>query len=49
MAAKTLILYLCNYNQVKNMSLPMQLKYVTTASRMYYVDVNRLRTLRNSE
>ena len=29
------------------MSLSVQLKYVTTASRMYYVDVNRLRTLWN--
>jgi len=29
------------------MSLSMQLKYVTTASRMYYVDVNRLRTVWN--
>jgi len=26
----------------------MQRKYVTTASHMYYVDVNRLRTLWNS-
>jgi len=30
------------------MSLSLQLKYVTTTSRMYYVDVNRLRTLWNS-
>ena len=32
------------------MSLPLQLKYVTTASRTYYsyADVNRLRTLWNS-
>ena len=32
------------------MSIPLQLKYVTTASRMYeyYVDVNRLSTLWNS-
>ena len=29
------------------MSLSLQLKYVTTASRMYYVDFNRLRTLWN--
>jgi len=31
------------------MSLTTQLKYVTTASHMYYVDISRLRTLRNSE
>jgi chorismate mutase len=30
------------------MSLPLQLKYVTTASRMYCVEVSRLRTLWNS-
>jgi len=29
------------------MSLPLQLKYVTTASRMYYVEVSWLRTLWN--
>jgi len=29
------------------MSLSMQLKYVTTASLMYYVDVNALRRLWN--
>jgi len=48
MDAKTLVLCLCMNNQVKNMSLPLQLKYVATASRTYYVDVNRLRTLWNS-
>ena len=46
MDVKTLVLYLCVNNQVKNIvSLSLQLKYVTTASRMYYVAVKRLRTL----
>jgi len=47
MGAKTIVLYLCIHNQVKNKSLPLQLKYVTTASHMYYVEVSRLRTLWN--
>ena len=48
MDAKTLVLYLCNNNQVKKMSLSMQLKYVTTASPVYYVDASLLRRLWHS-
>ena len=47
MDAKTLVLYLCNNNQVNKMSLSLQLQYVTSACRMYYVDVSQLRTLWN--
>jgi len=42
MDAKTLVLYICNNNQVNKMSLSLQLQYVPGACRTYCVDVYQL-------